>query len=239
MRRIAVLGLSAALAAINAGAAPMLFTDRATWEAAAGTIQTIDFEGIAAQGGLADFSGPAGLNLGGVHFESYGSTSYLLVVDDEYVNDSCVYPCYGGGTGALLHGSPLAYGSGTNPSGIEATFSGTSAVGTDIWTILPDQVSGAEVRVIVTVDGIDYTYFIDTPAGGPPNRGFVGFVSDETLPITAVRFEAIGVPGVDPYGPYLDLDSFAVAVPEPGSLFLLGTGLVAAGVLTRRRRSNR
>ena len=88
--------------------------------------------------------------------------------------------CYPAAAGSVLHGSPFGYGEDVNPAGIAATFSGTSAVGTDLWTILPDhEVSGDEYRVIVTVDGSDYTYMIDTPAGGPPNRGFVGFISDE------------------------------------------------------------
>ena len=241
MRRLALFALFGALVTVNATANPLsIYYSRSDWEAAAGTIQNIDFEGIAADGDLVYYNNPAGLNLHGVHFESYGNDTgigpYLVVVDDTYENNSCPYTlgCYGGGTGALLHGSP-AYGFGGPPGGILAAFSDSFAAGTDIWTILADQQLGPEVRVIVTAGGIDYTYLIDTPAGGPSHAGFVGFTSVEA--ITAIRFEALGVPGV--VGPYLDLDNFVVAVPEPGSLFLVGAGLIAAGVAARRRRQIR
>ena len=85
--------------------------------------------------------------------------------------------------------------------------------------------------MIVTAGLFDYFFSIDTPPGGPSQAGFVGFTSVD--PITAIRFEALGPASS---GPYLDLDNFAVAVPEPGSLFLLGAGLAAATIVSRRRR---
>ena len=105
MRRLALFALFGTLAAVSATAAPILFTSRGAWEAAAGTIQNTDFEGIAAPGGLVYYNNAAGLNLNGIHFESYGNTGgigpYLVVVDDTYVNNICGYllGCYGGGSG--------------------------------------------------------------------------------------------------------------------------------------------
>lgn len=238
MRRLAILAaLIAFSSSVPAHASLVLYSDRTLWEAAAGTTVNIDFEGIALPTQVA--SVPASLS--GVHFESYGNgpgnpPSYLLIVDSAYPNNTCGYPCYNWGSGAVLHGSPANYQDfgDTAPAGILATLpgSGVFAVGTDLWPILPDnQGADPEVRVIVTAGGGDTPYLVNTSLLGPPNRGFVGFTS--TDPITQIRFEPLG-PGSD--GPYMDLDNFAYAVPEPGTLGLLGIGLLAVGAASRARR---
>jgi hypothetical protein len=49
--------------------------------------------------------------------------------------------------------------------------------------------------------------------------------NDETLVLTGVSFSDIPVPNVTPAG----------QVPEPGSIALVGTGILAAAGLVRRR----
>ena len=238
MRRLGILAALIALSSsVPAHASLVTYSDRTLWEAAAGTTVNIDFEGIAAPGGLA--SVPSSLS--GVGFESYGNgpgnpPSYLLIVDSAYNNSVCGYPCYDWGSGAVLHGSPAHYQDfgDTGPAGILATLpgSGVFAVGTDLWPILPDNQGGdPEVLVIVTTGSGDSSFLVNTSLLGPPNRGFVGFTSTEL--ITQIRFEPLG-PGTE--GPYMDLDNFAFAVPEPSTLGLLGIGLVAVGAVRRARR---
>ena len=240
--KTAVLVGSFALLSVPAHSALLGYSNRALWTAAAGSPANIDFEGIAAAGGLVDYTS-TGLDLAGWHFDSYGNgpsagPKYLLVVDSAYPNVGCGYSCYDWGSGAVLHGPPAhGFGFGTTaPAGLTATFAtGASAVGTDIWSIFPDSQS-FDVFVMLG-DASVHPFLVSTPPGGPDNRGFVGFTSD--VPIVGLRFEPKGVGtegGVGGGGPYVDLDNFAFqAVPEPGSLLLLGAGL-AGLARTRKRR---
>jgi hypothetical protein len=241
-RTVSLLSLTALVlvTATSAVAVPVSYTNRGIWLAAAGSVTNIDFEGIAPDNGFVDYSGP-GLNLSGWHFDSYGNgpgnpPKYLLVVDDTYPNVGCGYDCYDWGSGAVLHGPPAnGFGFGvTAPAGIIATFpTGASAVGTDIWSIFPD--SQFFDVFVTTSDSVVHSFLnVPTPAGGPNNRGFIGFTSP--TPIVGLRFEPKGV-GTEggSGGPYVDLDNFAYEpVPEPGTLILLGSGLT--GMVVRRRR---
>ena len=100
VRRIVLAGVNWLL--IVSAAAPALaqttFTNRAAWAAAVGSHVTIDFEGIAPDGGLTQF--PDGLTLSGVTFLGAGSLD--------------VYP-----TGWL---SSIRLLRRTYPSGIRATW---------------------------------------------------------------------------------------------------------------------
>lgn len=204
-----------------------LFTDRAAFTSAAGSLTTIDFEGIVPTRGVSFYNSPSGLTLSGVNF--YGATpaplilpgpGYLAVVDPSY------FPGYDWGSGATLQGS--------NTGRIDITFpdGGFVAIGSDIMGF--QSFSQAPDFSITLSTGETFV----ASSSLFPNRAFVGFTS--TTPITSLSFQTANAN----FYPELDNVSFRAtqvntAVPEPGTAAF---GIIAGGALfslmARRRKKN-
>lgn len=197
------------LAAANATAGYVTFTDRAAFEGVTVGLQTIDFEGLAPPGGT--YTPNPSLTLDGVTFNGIvPGGNYLFVIDAGF------FPSlYDWGSGAVLLG-PLSAGDGSQI--IVSLPPGTTAFGTDLMTIAP---FGASFQVTLG-DGTNFTVSTDDY----PTRAFFGVVSD--IPITSVSFVAN-----DGAFPLLDNFAFGQAVPVPASLVLFGMG--ALGLATARR----
>jgi hypothetical protein len=117
------------------------------------------------------------------------------------------------GTGAFLSAQQ------TNPEIVTIALpSGITAVGSDYFT--------AYATTVTLSTGESFVI----PGGTYPNLGFFAFTTDTA--ISSLRLAVAG-DGID-----LDNFTFGQAVPEPGALTLLATGMlvVAGGPLRRRRR---
>jgi hypothetical protein len=190
-----------------------LFTDRTAFNGAAYNLQTIDFEGLAPQGGIASYVTASGLTQKGVNFAGpspFGN--YLYVVDPAFSPS-----LYDWGSGAVLLGP--AFGDGSQ---ITVTLpAGITALGTDIMSTFPD---GAPFDVTLASGD---TFTVSTNPF--PNRAFFGIVSD--TPISSLSFTA-----EEGAFPLLDNFTFGQAVPAPPSLVLFGIGGIGAAICAWRRR---
>ena len=195
VRGLIIVAVLCHCVAPTAGAQPpTLFTNRSTWAAAAGSVNTITFEGIAPPGLYAPYDDPAGLPLQGVRFLGSARVqtdkNYLRVVDANYSTG------FNWGSGAVLHGPPGfvgPQGEGCATCGLlAAVYAGITWLGTDVMSFAQ---YGSQIDVTVTLfDGNQYVYTVNTPAY--PQRGFVGFIS--TQQIFSIRFVGkTGFPTID------------------------------------------
>jgi hypothetical protein len=197
-------------------AAVIEFTNRAAWLTAAGTVTNSDFEGIAPAGGSKGFAGP--LTLSGVQFSSTPLGVSVVSAGLDYVN--------AWGSGDKLLGGPVEFDI-TLPAGV-------TAVGSDIMitsTFFLPIPSGTYTATLSTGD-----VFTNIFSSAPPTRSFVGFIS--TSPITSIKL--VSSPSL------AMIDNFAFksatsAIPEPGSLPLMYSGLLGifALLLARGRKTAR
>jgi PEP-CTERM motif len=193
----------------SARADTVVFTNRAAFTAASTGLITINFEGIAPTNSVANFS--SGLTLQGVTFT--GNDSGMISV----VDSGFFAPLFQFNSGAVLSG--FAFIQATLPTGI-------TAIGVDLMTTNPD---GRSFDIVLSTGEV---FTVSTPFR--PERGFFGITSD--IPISSIRFTT--APGTVRGIPLADNFAFGQAqtsaVPEPGTLTLLGAGIAAITALRRR-----
>lgn len=230
LRRIvpACVVLLLAASAAAPASAQITFTNRALWQAAVGSHVTIDFEGIAPDGGLTQF--PGGLTVSGVTFRGANLPAttglHALAVFDSgsatYISAWNSGDMAVAGAGFGTAGSPP--GSITLPGGVAAVgfnyavtcaVTLTPACGSLPWTVR------LSTGAVITIPG----------NGPPPTMAFWGIVSP--VPITSLQ--------IDPSASLTLLDDFSFQAPAVPSLswwaMLALTGLLTlAGVASIRRR---
>jgi hypothetical protein len=172
---------------------PTTYTTRAQWQAAAGAVNTITFEGLAPAGGFTPFDNSAGLGVQGVRFTGLTASPlkyYLRVVDSAYSAG------FNWGSGQVLHGPPETTGpngeGGPSSSMVAALPAGITAIGVDLMSFR--SYGSAFAIGITTAAGVQYSFNTTSPAY--PQRGFFGVVA--SAPIIAIRFIGrTGFPTID------------------------------------------
>jgi hypothetical protein len=192
---------------------PVLYTDASSWTAATSDVTTIDFNEV----GFEQYYG-SGYSNGDLTV--MGSSSYLFGWGPPEAQDM--------GTGNYLIGP---YNSGAT---VTETFSGENqAAGTDLGLY---DASGTLDYDFTTFNGDSVTGSVDAVDG---SWSFVGIVADSGDYVTSLTItlptqvgEGFGNIAVDntSYG-----DSGVVSTPEPGSLALLGSGMMGLASFLRRR----
>ena len=212
-----------AITAARAGA-QTTFTDRAAWEAAAGSHVTIAFEGIAPASGSVPFN--SGLTLNGVTFRGAGSVGNTLFVISS-VGDVTISAW---SSGDML-AAPFGFGTVASPPGSISLPGGVTAVGFNYGatcTIFVNPACGGEPWTVRLSTGAVFTI----PGSHPPPMAFWGIVSP--VPISSLQ--------IDPMGSVSLLDNFSFqppAVPTlpPWAILALTTLLTLAGAASIRRRA--
>jgi len=184
-----------------------IYTSRAAWTAATSGVTTADFNGIAPFGGFVSYgSGPAVID--GLTFTSNDS---MFVIDPAFYG----FPYPDGFFNADYN----------IPNLVTITLpSSYTAIGFDFGSLFS---GGASFDV--TLGSLGPFTVVSTGSVQDGVLAFAGFVST-----TSFNTVTLSMPDA-PFYNSVDNFSYGSAVPEPGSLALLGTGLVGiVGVLRRR-----
>ena len=204
---VMVVLVMCALSTFSTATSVTIYTSRAAWTAATSGVTTADFNGIAPVGSFVGYgSGPAVID--GLTFASNDS---MFVIDPAYYG----FPYPDGFFNADYF----------VPNIVTITLPGSyTAVGFDFGSLFT---GGATFDVTLGAIGPLTVGTSGSTASGV--LGFAGFVS--STPFNTVT---LSMPDAPAYNSVDNL-SYGAAVPEPGSLALLGTGLLGVvGVLRRR-----
>jgi hypothetical protein len=214
---LAALALFAHLPAANAQVT--LYTDRASFNAAAPALTTIDFTGQAPTNDFTDYFPSSMVTLAGVTFQSGGD---LFTIDQGFDAN------YNYGSGVVL--------------------SAQGAGGPDLLTILlPANVTAFGLDFADFNGPSPHTFTLSTGdvfvrnGGSPPLVGgsgfaFVGFTS--VIPLTSVLISVNGFRNAADNVSFGPTSPQQAAIPEPGTLALLAPGLLPlVGMIRRRRRA--
>ena len=196
------------LLAAVASAAPVSFTNRASWQSALGAPVAVDnLRGIAATG---DSNVLPSLVRGGITFTP-GSGTQLVAADQDA-------PGYDfGAPGSLSF--QLGF-----PSSLTLSFAAPLfSFGFDVATF-PGNTDTTDLVAVVSTNAGSFRFQFDAiGGGGSSNLSFVGFTSD-----AAIRSLVLQANGADPA-----ITNLSTAVPEPGAFSLVA---LAAGLFLLRRR---
>jgi len=245
-RQLTILGLATAMVVASAGhaqAVVIFFTDRTLWEAAAAAsgLAVEDFVPTASNVALADEvgsppidNGPLGTTL---TFDSAntGLTHSFRLGMDGTSNDQFTF----NDTEFTTLPQPfLSIGDVDNGENDDITIEATSAFplrgfGMDI---LDNELGVDEIFEVYNTGcpgaGVpcdDGSSVASTPVVGTGGIDFIGFIADASDGIRALQFDE-STDGDD-----IAMTNMAFAVPEPGTLLLLGSGILGLAFSGRRR----
>lgn len=212
MRRMFGAGLAALALASSASAAPIVFTNRVTFESqlSSSAIETFDTVSPGALSVGANVLGSLTFTIDGNRGGQSGGTVAAFGTGNQF--EGYVDPGLDFGSSFIRIDMPFA----------------VTAFGGDFLTTT----SGDALTLMVGPDLIKFGSYLGYGLG----NGFLGFTS--TTPFTFITFSTEGIsPGIA--GEFFDLDNatYGAAVPEPATLLLICSGLLGLG-LTRRRRRN-
>ena len=178
--------------------------------ATSGSTTTINFNGIAPSGSFVNYTSPVVFS-----GTTFTSTSTLFVIDPGYYGS----PYAGGGFFSADY---------VNPDIVTVTLPSVEAVGFNFGGLLSSTGS-----ILVTLsDGFSTNISTsDSIAGG--TLAFAGFTT--TGPITSITLTLPDSPGYNALDNFTYSTSTVSAVPEPGTLGLMLTGLAGMAAAVRRR----
>jgi hypothetical protein len=206
---LATLAILAVMFAPTQSKADTVYTSLSSFNAATTGNTTITFNGIAAPGGFVAETSPA--TFAGATFST---TSSLFVIDPGFYGFSY-------SNGGFLNADFQ------QPDVITVTLPSVTAVGFDFGGLF-----GATGPYLVTLSDGFSTSLSSSGSAASDNLSFVGFTS--STPLTSITLTLPDAPE------YNAIDNFvyASAVPEPGTLGLLATGLLGVAGGIRRRLQN-